>query len=174
MWVTQTYLGEVEPNAQLYVYYVFEDYNREQKEFTSRVQRELEELGETYGHAVSLLFPNERYTARIGAETRSIQDFWWTLQGKLPGLLISSKPLSKFDPKEGEYYLVQFPGDDPKAAAQAVLRLRRITNEQLAYQFANQPQKTDESFWQRLLAAIEVKPGFGPVKLDLKKLAKRA
>jgi hypothetical protein len=52
--------------------------------------------------------------------------------------------------------------------------LRRIINEQLAYQFANQPQKKDESFLQRLVAALELKPGFGPVKLDLKKLGKHS
>lgn len=104
---------------------------------------------------------------------RGIQDFWWTLQGKLPGLLISSKPLSKFDPKEGEYYLVQFQSKDPKGAAEAVLRLRKIINEQLAYQFANRAQTPDESLWRRLFDAIEFKPGLGPLKIDLKKLANR-
>jgi hypothetical protein len=41
MWVTQTYLGVVEPDAQLYVYYLFENYKREQKAFTDRIQQEL-------------------------------------------------------------------------------------------------------------------------------------
>jgi hypothetical protein len=44
MWVTQTYLGVVEPDAQVYVYYLFEDYNHEQKEFTDRVPPVIEEI----------------------------------------------------------------------------------------------------------------------------------
>ena len=31
----------------------------------------------------------------------------------------------------------------------------------------------EKSFLHRLLAAVEVKPGFGPVELDLKKLMSR-
>lgn len=173
MWVTQTYLADVEPYAQLFVYYLFEDYNSEQSAFTAEIQRAFEDLGETYGDSVSLLFPNERFTARIGSEVRSIQDFWWTLQGKLPGLLLSSQPLSKFDPSAGEYYLVQLQSTDAHGAAEAILRLRKLINEQLTYQFANRPPLKEESFWERALAAVEIKPGLGPIKLDLKKLVNR-
>jgi hypothetical protein len=173
MWVTQTYLGDVEPDAHLYVYYLFEDYNDTQVRFTKRVQSELEKLGEIYGDSVSLLFPNPRYAARVESETRGIQEFWWTLHGKLPALLISSKALSQFDPKEGDYYLVQFESEDARGAAEAVLRVRTIANQQLAHQFANQTQKPDEPLWKRLFEAMEVKPGLGPIKIDLKKLAKR-
>ena len=177
MWVSQTYLGEVEPDAQIFVYYLYEDYNSKQKAFTQRVQRELEKLGEVYGNSVSLLFPNTRSAARIGEEVRSFQDFWWSLGKKLPSLLISSKPLSKFDFKDGEYYVLDFVSLDPKGAAQAVHRLRQLINEQLAYQFAHRPEMEQPSLFGELFAALELKAGFGPVKIDLKKvgdaLAKR-
>ena len=44
MWVTQTYLADVEPYAQLFVYYLFEDYNSEQSAFTAEIQRAFEDL----------------------------------------------------------------------------------------------------------------------------------
>jgi hypothetical protein len=172
MWVTQSYLGVVEPDAQLFVYYLFEENSDEQTAFTEQVQRGLEELGEIHGDSVSLLVPNKRYTARIESEVRGIQDFWFTLRGRLPGLLLSSKPLSRFDPSAGEFYLIEFKTMDGKGAAEAISRLRQLINEQLVYQFENRPQKRDETLWTRLVDALELKPGAWGVKLDLKKLAK--
>jgi hypothetical protein len=173
MWVTQTYLGNVEPDAQLFVYYLFEDYVSSQLDFTREVQRHLEDLGEAFGRSVSLLVPNPRYAVRIESEVRGIQDFWWTLKGKLPVLLISTKPLTQFNPKQGDFYLISFASQDAKGAADTVRRVRTIANDRLSWQFANQTPNARESWWNRFFDAIELKPGLGPVKLDLKKLARR-
>ena len=54
MWVTQTYLHPAEPNAKVFIYYFFEDYNDSQVELTRRVQHELERMGEIHGGNVSL------------------------------------------------------------------------------------------------------------------------
>ena len=98
MCVTQTYLGTVEPDAKVFVYYFFEDYDPEQKRFTDRVQRELERLGELFGDQVSLLMPNPRYAGRIEAEVRENMALWTSLRGKFPGLFVSTLPLSKIAP----------------------------------------------------------------------------
>lgn len=67
MWVTQTYLGNPEPDASLFIYYLHEDYAREQVKFTENIQRHMEDLGTLYGSDVSLFVPNSRFTAQIGA-----------------------------------------------------------------------------------------------------------
>ncbi len=76
MWVTQTYLGTVEPDVKVFIYYLFEDYNPDQTDFTNAVQFELEKMGAVFESNVSLLMPNPRYAARIEAEVRSIEKLW--------------------------------------------------------------------------------------------------
>jgi hypothetical protein len=44
MWVTQTYLGGLEPAAKVFVYHLFEDCGPEQTTFTTRVQSHLDIL----------------------------------------------------------------------------------------------------------------------------------
>lgn len=170
MWVTQTYLGEVEPNATVFVYYLFEDYNSEQTEFTDSVQRELEKLGTLFESKVSLLVPNPRYAARIETEVRGIQELWWSLQGKLPGIFISTSPLSAFDVTKGDYHFFSFDETTPKCAAETIQNVRRLVDEQLSWEFKNATPKEVPSFWARLYDAIEAKPGVYGFSIDLKKL----
>lgn len=170
MWVTQSYLATAEPDAKVFIYYLFEDYNPDQVAFTTAVQERLERLGESYEGAVSLLMPNPRYAARIEAEVRGIEDFWWTLQGKLPALLISTSPLSQFSPGSAEYSLISFANTNPDGAAQAVEKVRRISDAQLRWGFEKKPEKVKLSVWRHFFDALELKPGLAGVRLDLKKL----
>lgn len=73
MWVTQTYLGTVEPEASVFIYYLYTNYIDAQVEFTNAVQRELEKFGEAYGSDVSLQMPNPNYAEKIEAEVREIR-----------------------------------------------------------------------------------------------------
>jgi hypothetical protein len=52
MWITQTYLGTVDPDASVFIYYLYADYLDEHVEFTKEVQRSLEKFGEVYGNCV--------------------------------------------------------------------------------------------------------------------------
>lgn len=171
MWVTQSYLATAEPDAKVFIYYLFEDYNPDQVAFTTEVQQRLEHLGESYGGSVSLLMPNPRYAARIESEVRGIQDFWWTLQGKLPALLISTSPLSGFSPASVEYSLISFKNTSPGGAAEAVEKVRRTADAQLRWDFEKTPEKEKVSIWRHFFHALELKPGLAGVRLDLKKLA---
>jgi hypothetical protein len=175
MWVTQTYLGTVEPDASVFVYYLFEDYSRTQVEFTEEVQRQLEGLGEAFGTRVSLLFPNARYAVRVESEVRGIQDLWYLLRGKLPALLVATAPLTQFNPNRGDYYLIPFPSQDVEGAAKTIARVRSIANDHVSvsgfHTLLHGHSEIDRTQgWRRLLDAIELKPGIGPIKLDLKKL----
>jgi len=171
MWVTQTYLGVVEPHAKAFIYYLFEDYNSEQTEFTTEVQRRLEDIGEAYQDRVSLLMPNPRFAARIESEVRDkIQDVWWSLHGKLPGLLFSTKPLSQFDGASGEYVYFPFDALTAHGAAEVIVKVRRLANEQVSWDFLNPKKKEVKSVGKVILDAIEAKPGFAGFRIDLKKL----
>lgn len=108
MWVTQSYLGNVEPDADVFVYYLYESYVDEQKKFTDRLQRELENLGDVFGGRVSLQMPNPRYAGRIEAEVRENRELWEAVHSKLPGLLISTVPLSKIEGYDDTCYFVPF------------------------------------------------------------------
>jgi len=173
MWVTQTYLGANEPDAKLFVYYLFEDYVREQQAFTRSVQHELEDLGEMYGSSVSLLMPNKRYAAKIGAEMRGVEGLWHEVRGKLPGLLISTQPLSEFKPSSTEFTIIPFTSLSPSDAAAVVNKARRLLDDQLQWNYASAAPMKRESMWQRFVEALELKPGVAGIRIDLKKLASR-
>lgn len=171
MWVTQTYLGVVEPDAKLFVYYFFEDYQPAQKNFTDRVQRELEALGEVFGDSVSLLMPNPRFAGRIEAEVRENRELWGSLRGNLPGLFLSRRPLSQLRPTDDGCVYIPFETIDPRQAAAVIGRVRGIANDTLAWDFAHEVPPRPNSFSRTLLNAIEVKPGIFGFRIDLKKIA---
>ncbi|MBS0368911.1 MAG: hypothetical protein JSS57_06910 [Proteobacteria bacterium] len=173
MWVTQTYLGTVEPEAKLFVYYFFEDYAPEQKKFTERVQIELERLGEAFGDKVSLLMPNPRYAGRIEAEVRENRHLWESLHGNLPGLFISKKPLAQLKPTDDGCVYIPFETRHPDKAAKAIQEVRRIANETLHWDHVNNAGSPKKSFGGTFFEALELKPGLFGFRIDLKKLARR-
>lgn len=173
MWVTQTYLGHVEADDDLCVYYFFEDYNREQKSFTERVQQELEHLGEAFGDKVSLLMPNPRYTGIVESEVREFRELWESLRDNLPGLFVSRKPLKNLKPTDDGCVYIPFETTDPDKAAAIIQRVRGIANETISWNFAHPSKPQCSSFSERLGEAIELKPGIFGCRIDLKKLWKR-
>lgn len=133
MWVTQTYLGTVEPDADLFVYYFFGDYAEKKERFTQRVQRELERLGEVFGDQVSLLMPNPQYAGLMEAEVRENRPLWESLHGNLPALFVSRKPLAKIEPSDDSSFYIPFETNDPEKAAKIIQRVRGIANETLQW-----------------------------------------
>lgn len=173
MWVTQTYLGTVEPDAKVFVYYFFEDYNRAQRQFTEHVQRELEVLGEAFGEKVSLLAPNPRYSGRIEAEMHENMPLWTSLRGKLPGLFVSTVPLSLVGRSHESSLYIPFATQDPVGVAAAVQEVRRLAGDMIAWEHANRTVPEHKAFGDRLLDAIELKPGLWGFRIDLRRLGQR-
>jgi|SRR5215213_2504894 len=173
MWVTQTYLGTVEPDAKLFIYYFYEDYNPQQKTFTKRVQRELEALGDVYGDTVSLLMPNPKYAGQIEAEMRKYDWVWSPLKGNLPGLFLSRKPITALEPHDDGCFYIPFETRDAKGVAKVIQRVRGLADDTLNWDFANQPKPESKSFGGRILNALELKPGVWGFRIDLRKLFER-
>lgn len=170
MWVTQTYLGTVEPDAKIFVYYFFEDYQDKQNAFTQRVQRELEKLGEVFGEEVSLLMPNPRYAGRIEAEVRENKSLWMSVRGNLPGLFVSRVPLVRLGAIHNSCVYIPFESRDPLEAAKVIQQVRTLAGDTISWEFANPKPAKQRSFGGRLVDALEVKPGIWGVKLDLRRL----
>ena len=173
MWITQTYLGEVEPAADVFVYYFFEDYDSTQIKLTKRIQSELEGLGELFGSKVSLFMPNSRYAIRIESELREkFQSLWWDFQGKLPGLFVCTAPLQKLDLTSGEGHFFSLAGATPAQVSRLAARIRQISDERLMWKHDEASTKAPKkSTFRRFVDALEVKPGIVGIRIDLKKFA---
>jgi hypothetical protein len=173
MWITQTYLGNVEPNANLFAYYFFLDYDSEQKRFTEHLQRELEKLGDIYGDQVSLLMPNKRYAGRIEAEVREYRKLWEAVYDELPGVFLSKKPLVQLSPEDNEFVFISFKDQDAKQVAATIREIRGIADDTLAHNFSDKQSPPKPSFVRRLADSIEVKPGIWGIQIDLRKFLSR-
>lgn len=171
MWVTQTYLGTVEPDAKLFVYYFFMDYIDEQKRFTEMVQQELEKMGEVFGGNVSLLMPNPRYANRIESEVRENRALWESIYDKIPGLFISKEPLSKLTSTSDSCFFVSFEGQSRRDVLTAAKTIRKLADETISWDFAHQNSGIKrQSFGSRLDDALELKPGIFGFRIDLRRL----
>jgi hypothetical protein len=173
MWVSQTYLSIVDPDSDLFVYYLFEDYDDQQKQFTRRLEHELGRMGAAFGDKVSLFLPNPAYADQVENEVRNQGVIWDSLHGRLPGLLIARKPFAALTAYDDDCIFLPFAGQGPEEVAQTFSELRRLVNETLNENRRRNETPTDSPFGRRLIESIEAKPGFFGFRLDLKKLFRR-
>jgi len=169
MWITQTYLGTVEPDANIFVYYLYEDYVNEQKVFTERVQQDLERLGDVYNKDVSLLMPNPKYANKIESEIREIRPLWEHVHEALPGLLISTVPLAQLENSSEECYFVPFDLRSRFMVADTIRKARGLINKELSIKRTHRDNEV-KPLYRRIGEAIELKPGLWGFAIDLKKL----
>lgn len=110
MWVSQTYLGRPDPNAKLFVYYLWEEY-KGQKDVPKFIVDRLVNAGRAFGGDVSLFAPISGTQHEIRSELRSQgYDFFWREIGpNTPGLLLAEKPLAEFEPHHDEYVFFKLP-----------------------------------------------------------------
>ncbi len=165
MWVTQTYLGTVEPDAEVFVYYFYLDYVTDQQRFTAQLQHELEELGEIFGGKVSLQMPNPRYAGRIEAEVRENRALWEALHPKLPGLFLSTSPLSRINAYDSSCFFVPL----ASGVSHAVSQIKKLADEAITWGYQQQNQPKKPSLAERFFDSLELKPGVGGFKIDLRR-----
>ena len=103
MWISQTYLGSIEENAKVVVYYLFESYNNFQSEFTKALMAHLATLGKRAGEEATIFVPNPDSLEPIENEIRGIandnEEFVKILNQKTPGLLFLDRRLIDFKSK---------------------------------------------------------------------------
>jgi hypothetical protein len=170
MFITQTYLGRY-GDGGLFVYYLFQDYELDQRSLTERVQNALDDLGADYMQDVNLFRPNARFAGDIAAEVRELLPVWSYCQDKLPGFLVTYKPLVDVDPHDDTVVFFSIKDRDEVEALEVVRKIREIAVEQIL----QSPTDGDElergpDFVARFLAALEIKPGLFGVSIDLKRL----
>ena len=101
MWVSQSYLADVQGDASCFVYYLFENYIDQQMRYSGEIQSALESFGNQYGTEAQLFLPLEKNADHITAQLRTVfGDFSHRFAGKLPGLLTIDRQLKDFDPRQ--------------------------------------------------------------------------
>lgn len=171
MWITQSYLGTVEPDAELFAYYMYRDYIDEDTTFTERLQSRLEDLGDVFGNKVCLSMPNPRYAGRIEAEVRENRPLWEALHSKLPGLLLATKPLVEIEAYDSSCFYVPFiAADGTPDVDGAVRKLKAIADEAITWNYKSNEKNDAPSIMDRVLDSIELKPGVAGFRIDLRKL----
>ncbi|SEP18653.1 MULTISPECIES: hypothetical protein [Pseudomonas] len=174
MWVTQSYLGNPDEDPKVYAYYLFEDYNGEQESFTRQIEGKLAHVGDQFGPHATILMPNRHNTPRIEAEVRdALGEFWWELQGQLPGILVSTTKLSKLLVKDGQHHFFSLKKCELDSAFDVITSVHRLMQQCVEYQHKNQTPQPPETIFKRLLSSIEAKPGIYGFSVDLKRLFKK-
>jgi hypothetical protein len=103
MWITQTYLSNLNSHSNIFLYYLWEDY-AQQKDIPEEVREGLGELGYYFRDQVAAYVPMRGYLGLIKAEMEEkFRKFWPTFSGKTPGVLLTTKPLNEFDPVSGDW-----------------------------------------------------------------------
>ena len=172
MWITQTYLAPVEPNAKIFIYFMYEDYVALQEQMVREVQEKLEKMGDQFGEHVSLLMPTPNSADRIEAEVREIPDLWRMLKAKLPGLLISRVPMAAKEFSLSEVYYIGLSTGltlSTDINVNLINRVRKITSDQLDWKLRELGTK-EKQLDPKYSEAIELKIGINGFKIDLKKL----
>ena len=176
MWITQTYLKSPQPNALLHVYYMYQQYSEHERRKTGMIQKELEGMGHRFGDAVSLSMPNQRSADQIEKEIREVQPLWQAVHDKLPGILVSTKPMSSFEFEAGEHVFFSFGGGKSvRDCAMLLSRISELLDEQLYHQTSVVASATRSAptTMEKFLAAVELKPCLYGFRVDLKKLFSR-
>ena len=173
MWITQSYLATVEPEAKVFIYYLFEDYNPEQTQFTKNIQHAMEKMGEIHNNDVSLLMPNPNYADKIEGEVRQIMPLWEHIYGTLPALLISTKPMAELDEDTKHCIYIPFEDSTPEAVVETIQKARTLTEETLINSFKTSNQDIKYSWKQRLGKSIQLKPSLFGMGIDLKEIFRK-
>lgn len=174
MWVTQSYLGDPDQDAKVYVYYLFENYNSAQVEFSKSIERQLAHIGDQFGPKATILMPNPANAPKIQNEvTNLLKPLWHELQDQLPGLLISTRRITEINLIEGNHHYFPLADCSEQEAAEVIEEAHRLMW-QIAQHRHNVNEEPDrDTLWHRLVGAIEVKPGVFGVNIDIRRLVGR-
>ena len=168
MWVSQTYLADVEPSAGCYVYYLFEDYVSFQSTYTEEVRKELASFGARYGADTALFFPQEEALARVASEIRQkFNLIWRDFSGKLPGLFVCSRQLHNFEPGVDEYLFIPL-APRPENAPEQFEKLESILNEVREARMPQPQAQRRKPFIEELWDRVSIEPAFMGVKFKIK------
>jgi hypothetical protein len=159
MWVSQSYLADVQGEASCFVYYLFEDYNDAQMRYSAEIENALESFGNQYGTEAQLFLPREKSADHITAQLRSVfNDFSHRFSGKLPGLLTIDRQLKDFDPRQHDSIYTSLAGVAPDAVQARMDELGQAINETIARKNSEGGQyaQTVLSVWDRLHIQPEI------------------
>jgi hypothetical protein len=176
MWISQTYLGTVSPESNVYLYYFFEDYAR-QPDVPAPILRMLGDLGYSFGDRVSAFAPMNDYRGHIKQEMEErFREFWWTFREKTPGIFLCRKPLNNFNPSTDEWLYFPITKEtinDDRAAREFFQKLHRICVEIIEHRYPPDHNSKRSSILEAIYDAAQLKLTFMGAGVDLKPLISR-
>ncbi|MFC5388961.1 hypothetical protein U0030_09885 [Brevundimonas bullata] len=160
-------MANVEPGQGCFVYYLFEDYSREQTEITKKATNRLREFGKRFGNDAAFFAPDEDCLTRISDELRStFTQAWWELSGKLPGLMVARSQLIDFKP--GDEFLYLPIGKTEADMELSFKRLSEVLLEVRALRHVPPKLQRPPSFIDAVWDRVTIEPSFFGLKLRLK------
>jgi len=170
MWLSQTYLGQPESNAKLFVYYLWEAY-REQSNVPKELIKRLSDAGISFGNAVSFFAPapGNYHKIRTEIQNKAINELWHSFHDKTPGLFLTNKPISQLNPKNDEFVYFPLPKQgkgNEEAIEKAFDQLHRVCVEKLKEDRNN----SSRDLIRTILDAAKLEPSFMGIGMDLKQI----
>ena len=173
MELRQTYIGCPDPEAQLFVYYIWEDY-KEQKDVPKAVMDRLASAGRRFGKDVLLVapVPGDQDAIRSEIAKEKSAALWWEIGPFTPGLLLTPKPLTEFEPEEDESIFFSLAGTE--SANDDVIEAVFITlRKECERRLARTNGSLDDGILRVIYDSIELKPNFFGIGINLKPVIKR-
>ena len=166
MWITSTYLGRPDPDAQAFVYFFWETYasNRAAPE---RLAEYLRRAGNTFGKSATFLLPNPADTDRISQEVNRgrLKGFASEIQEHAPCLMVTAKSLDEFDPTRDNCLFLRIP---PETASDVDIERFFADMHNHVSNKKRESAREPNSFIRRLWDAIEIAPNFIGIGVRLK------
>ena len=170
MWVTQTYLGCPDPDAKLFVYYLWEEY-KEQEDVPKEIMEKLASAGRAFGQDVTLFAPLPGAQHEIRSELRSqgYDFFWYKIGLNTPCLFLTTKPLGDLDPRRDmdEYSVFSLPRE-VAGYERTIEGVFLSLHEACVHRLQEQGGCDNANFLERACNAILLQPNFFGIGIDLK------
>ena len=163
MWITQTYLGNPDQDARIFIYWMWEEYAGH-AEAPADILKRMQEIGRRFGERVTLMTPQPGEHVRISTE---IQHFLWrSLAGKTPGLLLLEKQIQELRPSDN-YLFFSMRDKNPDEVTAIFREIEDVCNEILD---KNDNAESHNKLIDRIFDAVQIRPAFMGIGIDLKKL----
>ena len=168
MELKQTYVGSPDPEAQLYVYYIWEDYKK-QKDVPKAVMDRLASAGRRFRKDVLLVgpVPGDRGVIRSEITEKMGSALSWEIGQSTPGLLLAGKPLKEFNPQEHEWAFFSLAGRE-SANEDVVEAVFVALCKECERRLEQTDGSSDRGIVRAIFDSIELKPNFLGIGIDLK------
>ena len=177
MFITHSYLGTTKGNQRCVFYMLFQDYLEREHGLSKQISDELERFARNLGDAGSVIFPfpGDTETTHVSVLDKPWSQSQRNCIAQTPAMLMIDRDFNEFDPRVHQFAL--FPlaeGSSPNASQFRALfqAIIESVNSDDINPFTVVEKHQNRILRSTAFEAIELKPGFQGMSLDLKKAGK--